>query len=71
MLILGLVLALPASGDDAHYLRVGTGPPGETHFPLGSLIASAISAPPGLPCTHAGGCGVPGLIAVASSSPRG
>jgi TRAP transporter TAXI family solute receptor len=49
-------------------LRVGTGPPGETQFMLGSLIASAISAPPGLPCTHAGACGVPGLIAVASAT---
>ena len=68
LLGLGLIWAVSASGDDARYLRVGTGPPGETQFTLGSLIASAISAPPGLPCTHAGACGVPGLIAVASAT---
>ncbi len=67
-LAFGLAFAMNASGDDARYLRVGTGPPGETQFTLGSLIASAISAPPGLPCTHAGACGVPGLIAVASAT---
>jgi len=66
--VLALATATGASGDDARYLRVGTGPPGETHFPLGSLIASAISAPPGLPCPHAGACGVAGLIAVASAT---
>ncbi len=60
--------ALSASGDEARYLRVGSGPPGESQFPLGSLIASAISAPPGLPCAHAAACGVPGLIAVASAT---
>jgi TRAP transporter TAXI family solute receptor len=62
------MLATAVSGDEARYLRVGTGPPGETQFMLGSLIASAISAPPGLPCVHAGACGVPGLIAVASAT---
>src|ERR1700761_4795064 len=68
-LIVGFgMLALSASGDEARYLRVGTGPPGETQFPLGSLIASAISAPPGLPCNHSGACGVPGLIAVATAT---
>lgn len=65
---LGLTIALTASGQEARYLRVGTGPPGENHFSLGSLIASAISAPPGLPCNHNGGCGVAGLIAVASAT---
>jgi TRAP transporter TAXI family solute receptor len=49
-------------------LRVGTGPPGENHFSLGSLIASSISSPPGLPCNRKGGCGVTGLIAVASAT---
>jgi len=57
------------SADQARYLRIGTGPPGETHFLLGSLIASSISAPPGLPpCTRGGACGVPGLIAAASAT---
>jgi TRAP transporter TAXI family solute receptor len=69
-LCLTLILAALSSsaGDYARYLRVGTGPPGETQFPLGSLIASAISAPPGLPCPHGGACGVPGLIAMATAT---
>jgi TRAP transporter TAXI family solute receptor len=67
-LALSLAAMTATASDEARYLRVGTGPPGETHFPLGSLIASAISAPPGLPCAHAGACGVPGLIAVASAT---
>ena len=65
---LALAIAGTASGDEARYLRVGTGPPGENHFPFGSLLASAISAPPGLPCQHSGACGVAGLIAVASAT---
>lgn len=66
-LLLGLA-ASAAADDAARYLRIGTGPPGETQFPLGSLVASAISAPPGLPCSHSGACGVPGLIAVATAT---
>jgi TRAP transporter TAXI family solute receptor len=57
------------SADQARYFRIGTGPPGETQFLLGGLIASAISAPPGLPpCSQGGVCGVRGLIAVASAT---
>src|SRR4051794_12035 len=66
--LLGFIHSAGATGEEARYLRVGTGPPGENHFSLGSLIASAISAPPGLPCNHNGGCGVAGLIAVASAT---
>lgn len=58
-----------ASGSDIRYLRVGTGPPGESYFPMGGLIASAISNPPGSrPCERGGSCGVPGLIAVATAT---
>ena len=70
-----LALALLAAGsmatavEEARYLRIGTGPPGEMHFQLGNLMASAVSAPPGLPpCSRGGSCGVPGLIAVASAT---
>jgi hypothetical protein len=70
-----LLLALSAlalagrAADEARYLRLGTGPPGETHFQLGNILASALSAPPGLPpCAKGGACGVPGLIAVASAT---
>jgi len=51
------------------YFRIGTGPVGGVSFPLGSLLATAISMPPGArPCERGGSCGVPGLIAVAQST---
>lgn len=45
-------------------LMIGAGPVGGTYFPVASLIATAISNPPGgRPCDAGGNCGVPGLIA--------
>jgi uncharacterized protein len=50
-------------------VRIGTGSTGGTYFPVGGLIASAISNPPGSrPCELGGSCGVPGLIAAAVST---
>ncbi|WP_343868931.1 TAXI family TRAP transporter solute-binding subunit [Caenispirillum bisanense] len=54
---------------DVHFSRIGTGPTGGTYFPMGGLIANAISNPPGSrPCDRGGSCGVPGLIAAAVST---
>ncbi len=51
------------------FYRMGTGTTGGTYFPIGGIIASAISGPPGSPpCELGGSCGVPGLIAVAQAS---
>lgn len=51
------------------FFRIGTGGAGGTYFPIGRLLASAISNPPGSrPCDKGGNCGVPGLIAVAQST---
>ena len=51
------------------FFRIGTGSTGGTYFPIGGIIASAISSPPGSrPCDRGGSCGVPGLIAVAQST---
>ena len=51
------------------FLQIGTGTTGGAYFPMGGLIASAISNPPGSrPCDRGGSCGVPGLIAVAKST---
>lgn len=45
---------------------IGAGPVGGTYFPVATLIATAISNPPGgRPCDAGGSCGVPGLIAEA------
>jgi TRAP transporter TAXI family solute receptor len=70
LLIAAMLLAgPPAWAETLRYLQIGTGPPGETHFQLGGLISSAISNPPGLrACGRGGGCGVPGLISMASAS---
>lgn len=54
---------------DIEFLRIGTGPTSGTYFPIGGLIANAISNPPGSrSCERGGSCGVPGVIAVAQST---
>lgn len=70
-LILSAMLAggATAAAEEVHYLRVGTGPPGETHFPMGGVIAGALSNPPGSrPCERGGSCGVPGVVAIATAT---
>lgn len=48
------------------FFRIATGSATGTYFPMASLIAGAISNPPGSrSCESGGSCGVPGLIAVA------
>src|SRR5260370_16731252 len=50
-------------------LRIGTGGTAGTYFPIGGLIANAISNPPGSrTCADGGSCGVPGLVATAVAS---
>lgn len=69
LLLSMLVLSPPAWAEPLRYLQIGTGPPGETHFHLGGLIASAVSSPPGQrSCGKGAVCGVPGLIAMANAS---
>lgn len=59
----------PAQGQDLRFFRIATGTTGGTYFPIGGLIANAISNPPGSrPCERGGSCGVPGLIAVAQAT---
>ncbi|WP_448204091.1 TAXI family TRAP transporter solute-binding subunit [Azospirillum sp. sgz302134] len=54
---------------EIRYFRIGTGTTSGTYFPVGGLIANAISNPPGSrPCDRGGSCGVPGLIAVAQAT---
>jgi len=58
-----------APAQDLTFLRIGTGSTGGTYFPIGGLIASAISNPPGSrACADGGSCGVPGVIAVTQST---
>lgn len=54
---------------DLRFMRIGTGSTAGMYFPIGGLIANAISRPPGArPCDKGGSCGVPGLIAIAQST---
>jgi len=63
------IFSAPAVTQDLNIIRVGTGSTAGTYFPVGGLIANAISNPPGSrPCDRGGSCGVPGLIAVAQST---
>jgi TRAP transporter TAXI family solute receptor len=65
----GLVLAGTASAQDIKFFRIGTGGTAGTYFPIGGLLANAISNPPGSRgCNEGGSCGVPGLVATAVAS---
>ncbi|WP_138466163.1 TAXI family TRAP transporter solute-binding subunit [Poseidonocella sp. HB161398] len=65
----GLLLAAPAIAQAPSFFRIGTGGAGGTYYPIGGLIANAISSPPGSrPCAEGGSCGVPGLVAIAQST---
>ena len=58
-----------AVAQDMRLFRIGTGGVGGTYYPVGSLIARAISQPPGSQaCGDADRCGVPGLVAVAQTA---
>ncbi len=64
-----VALAGVAQAQDIKFFRIGTGGAGGTYFPIGGLIANAISNPPGSrPCDKGGSCGVPGLVAIAVST---
>lgn len=74
ILAIGAAVAVALSGaiamaQDMKFFRIGTGGAGGTYFPIGGLIANAISAPPGsTPCDKGGACGVPNLVAIAQTS---
>ncbi len=58
-----------AGAQEMTFFRIGTGSAGGTYFPIGGIIANAISNPPGSrPCDKGGNCGVPGLVAIAQST---
>jgi TRAP transporter TAXI family solute receptor len=69
MTVLAGLLAVPASAQETRFFRIGTGSTSGTYFPIGTLLAAAISSPPGSrACDEGGSCGVPGLIAVAQAT---
>jgi len=69
-LVFGITAPMgPVLSETIKFFRIGTGSTGGTYHPIGGLIASAISNPPGArPCDRGGACGPEGLIAVAQST---
>ena len=71
---MGLVLFVistlfPTQADDLQFFRIGTGGVAGTYYPIGGIIASAVSNPPGSrPCNQGGSCGPPGLVVIAQSA---
>ena len=66
---LAVGIAAPATAQDIKFFTIGTGGTAYTYFPVGGVIANAISKPPGSrECGEGGSCGVENLIASAVSS---
>ncbi len=62
-------VATTAAAQELKFFTIGTGGTAYTYYPVGGVIANAISKPPGSrPCEEGGSCGVDGLIASAVSS---
>lgn len=67
--VLALGLGGTAVAQDIEFFTIGTGGTAFTYYPMGGVIANAISKPPGSrECGEGGSCGVEGLIASAVSS---
>ena len=68
-LLAAVALAAPAQAQELKFYTIGTGGTAFTYYPVGGVIANAISKPPGSrECGDGGSCGVEGLIASAVSS---
>ena len=69
VLVCAFVLPGAARAQDSTFFRIATGSSAGTYFPIGSIIAGAISSPPGSrACAQGGSCGVAGMIAVAQTT---
>ncbi len=69
ILLLTLGLSGKSLAQELKFFTIGTGGTAYTYYPVGGMIANAISKPPGSrECGKGGSCGVPNLIASAVSS---
>ena len=71
LMILFLIIAFSGKSfaQELKFFTIGTGGTAYTYYPVGGMIANAISKPPGSrECGKGGSCGVPNLIASAVSS---
>ena len=65
----GLLAAGVVQAQEMQFFRIGTGGTAGTYYPIGGLLANAISNPPGSRACDAGGsCGAPEVVATAVSS---
>jgi TRAP transporter TAXI family solute receptor len=68
-LLLFAPLCVAAAEPETRFFRIGTAATGGSFFEIGGVVASAISSPvEGTACGPTGGCGVPGLVAVAQAT---
>ncbi len=69
ILLLTFGLSGKSFAQELKFFTIGTGGTAYTYYPVGGMIANAISKPPGSrECGKGGSCGVPNLIASAVSS---
>jgi TRAP transporter TAXI family solute receptor len=69
VLVATLAITSTVAAQDIRFFTIGTGGTAYTYYPVGGVIANAISKPPGSrECGEGGSCGVEGLIASAVSS---
>jgi len=69
LLALSGPVAAAQNEEGMQIFRIGTGGVAGTYYPIGGMIAHAISNPPGdRPCNQGGSCGPPGLVVIAQSS---
>lgn len=71
LLVIGalLALAVPLWAQGRLTFQIATGSTAGTYFPIGQMLASIISHPPGVGrCEEEGRCGPPGLLASARAS---
>ncbi len=69
ILLVTLGLSGKSFAQELKFFTIGTGGTAYTYYPVGGMIANAISKPPGSrECGKGGSCGVPNLIASAVSS---
>ena len=69
-LAMGVTLySFASQAEELRFFRIGTGGVAGTYYPIGGMIAHAISNPPGdRPCEQGGSCGPPGLVVIAQSA---
>jgi TRAP transporter TAXI family solute receptor len=65
----GALPAGAATAQDIRFFRIGTSGAASTYFPVGGLLATVVSRPPGSrPCDDGGSCGAPDVVAMAITS---